>query len=157
MPAGTASYHFRSRRALLEAAARRLRDLHVCALTQALASPRGHGWEQLVSAMTELVEASDEANRIRYLAFAELMLESTRDEALATIVQQVRESNLEYAAGLLRERGIELSGTQLDTLGSLLTGVTLERITLFEEQARTRSMVRTVLQCVVADPHSPTD
>lgn len=151
MPPGTASYHFRSRRALLESTALRLRDLHVSALTQALSAPRADSWEQLVSAMTDLVEATDEAMRTRYLAFAELMLEATRDAALATIVNQVRESNLEFAATLLRKRGVAISGAQLTTLGSLLTGVTLERIALSAPGASTSSMVDTVLRCLVAD------
>lgn len=132
VPAGTASNHFRSRHELLMATARRLLELHVAALDAAFAGATARTWDETVAAIASMTTAADtdEEARTRYLAYAELLLEAPRFPELAPIVGQIRDASVRHAATLIRAAGIAVGEATASDLAALLTGLTLERISL---------------------------
>jgi len=80
LPEGSASYYFRTRRALLQATVERLAELDTADM---LASPRipalpGQGLDAFADAAAAIVESSLTTGRERQLARYELALEATR-------------------------------------------------------------------------------
>jgi hypothetical protein len=57
-------------------------------------------------------------------------LASLRNPELRPILDEIRAASIATAQELARAAGIELTESQTDVLGSLLLGLTLERVTL---------------------------
>ena len=84
----------------------------------------------LVGALAELIADSTQTNRDLYIARIELSLASLRNPELRPILDEIRAASIATAQELARAAGIELTESQTDVLGSLLLGLTLERVTL---------------------------
>lgn len=143
VPEGTTSNHFRSRSALLEAAARRLlaeheADLHAPA-----------GWlasSDVPAVLAALVDAREPAVRRRYLAYYELMLEATREPRLGEVLRQVRGASVERIGRLLDVAGLAVPPERLDWLASALTGLALDRLALQRPEGPVEPRVEALLR-----------
>jgi len=111
-PPGTTSRYFRTRDALLTAAAERARDLHFADLRAER--------QDLLS----IVRNALGANRSRHLAMFELFLESTRRPALRETLTEIRRSQIEL---IQKARG--LSESEATSLVSAVTGLVLIGLT----------------------------
>jgi DNA-binding transcriptional regulator YbjK len=129
VPTGTTSRYFRTRAALLLAAAQAVRDRHRAYMERLSASEPGRQGD-LIGALAELIADSTQANRDLYIARIELSLASLRNPELRPILEEIRTASIATARELARAAGIELTESQTDVLGSLLLGLTLERVTL---------------------------
>lgn len=129
VPVGTTSRYFRTRSALLEVAAETVRNRHT-AYVQRIAEPVGRNRAGLIDALAALIADSETTNRDLYVARFELILASLRSDRLRAIMGEVRSASLEAAGRFIRAAGIELPKESIDLLGSLLVGISLDRITL---------------------------
>lgn len=129
VPVGTTSRYFRTRAALLLVAAQTVRDRHR-AYMEHLAATSDQGRGNLVSALARVITDAEDANRDLYIARFELGFESIRSPELRPIMEEMRAVSIGAARRLAHGVGIELSEDQTDVLGSLLVGITLDRITL---------------------------
>lgn len=125
-PPGSTVHYFPSRAALLQAAAHQL-------LAHARAdlppvTPEGQG--DLVGVLAEVVEYAEGPARTHWLARAELTLEATRSPEVASVLRQLRAATLRRLAARIRVVHPQASDAQIDTLGSLLTGLIYDRLTL---------------------------
>jgi DNA-binding transcriptional regulator YbjK len=111
-PPGTTSRYFRTRDALLAAAATRARDLHFADLQA----------EQ--PDLPSIVRDALGANRSRHLAMFELFLESTRRPALRETLTEIRRSQIELVA---KAQGV--TETEATSLVSAITGLVLIGLT----------------------------
>ncbi|MEU6778401.1 TetR family transcriptional regulator [Nonomuraea angiospora] len=127
VPPGTTSNYFRTRAALYEAIARRLLDHQ---LTDLAALPAVTTHEELVTALAATVEAGDGPARNRYLARIELSVAAARNPALAALMRDLRAATLRVLGHQIRAVYPKATDRQLHTLGSVLTGITLDRIAL---------------------------
>ncbi|WP_327581826.1 TetR family transcriptional regulator [Nonomuraea sp. NBC_00507] len=139
VPVGTTSNYFRTRAALYEAIAHRILDQQLAALQAAPVSPLDR--EGLVDSLTAAIDAGDGPARNRYLARFELSLEAARNPRLAALMRDLRSVTLRIRTAQLRAIHPDATDEQLDALGSLLTGVTFDRITLGVPSMNTRTLV----------------
>ncbi|OUC95367.1 TetR/AcrR family transcriptional regulator [Streptosporangium minutum] len=132
LPTGTASNYFRSREALLVAAAERVVELHLADMDQAAERQPADG-ANLVEMLTESLFAAATTLRHRYLAIFELQLEAVRRPALAAALAGLQEVAVRFTAGhhdqprlkIAREKVpalITLYGSALFTLVSMAPG-----------------------------------
>lgn len=147
IPVGTTSRYFRSRAALLTAAAEAVRDRHRVYLESLApdADPTDIG---LTSALTAMITDIEQANRDLYLAWAELALESCRNPELRSILSDVRTMSINTARNLAGKAKIALTESQIDILGSLLVGVLHDRITLGRPQLPARTIAESLSRLV---------
>lgn len=129
VPVGTTSRYFRTRAALILGAAETIRDRHRAYMEQ-LAATSDQARGDLVSALARIITDAEETNRDLYIAWFELGLESLRSPELGPILDEMRVVSISTARGIAHGVGIELNADQMDVLGSLLVGVTLDRIVL---------------------------
>ncbi|WP_433516264.1 TetR/AcrR family transcriptional regulator [Nonomuraea sp. CA-143628] len=122
LPTGTTSNYFRTRSALFEAIVRRLLELQLAALD---AEPG-----DLLDYLTRLAEAGDGPARNRYLARVELSLEAARNPELAALMRELRATSLQQVAVRVRASHPEATDEQIDAIGTVLTGISLDRIAL---------------------------
>lgn len=127
-PAGTASNYFRSREALLVAAAERVVELHLAEMTQthAHAAEQPQDPVQLIAA--SLLHAATQA-RDRYLAIFELRLESLRRPALAEAFSRLMDGGAVFTADQHRTLALGIPADAVPLLmvtygGALFTLVT---------------------------------
>jgi DNA-binding transcriptional regulator YbjK len=111
-PAGTTSRYFRTRDALLTAAAERARDLHFADLRAERPD------------LPSIVQDALGANRSRHLAMFELFLESTRRPALRETLTEIRRSQIE-----LVQQARSLTETQATGLICAITGLVVIGLT----------------------------
>ncbi len=89
VPDGTTSFYFRTRSALLRAAAERLAELDLASLQSVADSSGGRGSRPTPSRLSQVVlQAGSEPELSRTKARYELTMQATRDPALAAILQQ---------------------------------------------------------------------
>jgi AcrR family transcriptional regulator len=106
LPPGTASNYFRSREALLVAAAHRIVELHHADMdliaqhhtTTAGTTSRAGTADQLTDLLTESLFAAATTLRTRYQAIYELQLESVRRPALASALAGLQDSSTQLTA-----------------------------------------------------------
>ena len=130
VPAGTTSNYFGSRDAILRAAANRLLELQLADLNQTSDGGRPGSRDDLEKVIAALAVVAEGAGRARYLAREELALESSRRPELANLMRELRAVTVRQQTLLLRAAGLDVSEERVDWLGSLLTGVALDRLTL---------------------------
>jgi DNA-binding transcriptional regulator YbjK len=129
VPPGTTSRYFRTRAALFQGAAERMRDRHR-EQVQRLAGKFPHNSGGLVEALVELLDDASGPNRELYTARFELALQSIRQPELAGIMQDIRADALDVAQRLIGSTGAVWTDEQIEILGSMLLGISIDRITL---------------------------
>jgi len=134
VPPGTTSRYFRTRAALIQGAAERVRDRHHDHV-QRLAGKFPHTSGGLIDALAALIEDASGANRELYLARFELALQSQRQPALAEIMRAIRADALDLAHRLIRSTGSDWTDEQVEILGSMLIGIVIDRATLATPRA----------------------
>ncbi len=150
VPAGTTSRYFRTRAALLLAAAQTTRDRHREYMERLAAStPARDG--NLTAALTGMIADAEHTNRGLYIARIELSLESLRSPELCPILEEVRATSIRTAQRLTHNVGIDLNERQTDLLGSLLLGTMLDTITL-ERPHLTANEIAEALMRVLSTP-----
>ena len=147
VPVGTTSRYFRTREALLVAAAETVRDRHRAYLEQLVLDASGRDAD-LAGALAGLIAGAESANRDLYLARAELALESLRRPGLLPILAEVRTASIRTAQRLAHGAGVELTEHQVDLLGSLLWGIAHDRITLGRPELAVESISEAVARAV---------
>ncbi|MEU5993924.1 TetR family transcriptional regulator [Spirillospora sp. NPDC047418] len=153
LPPGTASNYFRSRDALLQAAADRVIDLHkqdMTAATGGTSTPVDR--ETLIELIALSLHYSATEQRTRYLAVYELTLEATRRPRLREALAHLEEPTLDFTVQMHRDLGLETSRAQVQALitlyGATLFGLVTrpaETVTLEEARTLTRAMVNGAL------------
>src|ERR1700754_805006 len=121
LPAGTTSNYFRTRQALLEAAAARTVDLHwqrVEALQSAIGPLTRDGLRALMVRMLE----PDEQFRRWTLARFELFMESTRREELRPLMAELQAAAVKSATLIFNAAGLEPGQERMDELARVLNG-----------------------------------
>lgn len=125
LPPGTASNYFRSREALLVAAAERVAELHHAdtgrAVGQRPATLAGLLTESLLTAATTL--------RDRYLAIFELQLEAARRPPLASALAALHDTALRVTAGHHDTLGTAVPREKLPALIALYGGALFTLVT----------------------------
>jgi DNA-binding transcriptional regulator YbjK len=101
LPAGTASNYFRSREALLVAAADRVGALHRADMDRDAGThtPHGDTREQTIELIAGSLLSAATTDRDRYLAIFELRLESLRRPALATALTALMDESARFTTG----------------------------------------------------------
>jgi DNA-binding transcriptional regulator YbjK len=123
LPAGTASNYFRSREALLAAAAERVVELHLAEMAQADALVRGPiAREGLIELIAASLLYSATAQRTRYLAVYELTLEATRRPELRAAFTALADSSLRFTLDQHRRLGLDTTAEQVQQLITLFGG-----------------------------------
>ncbi|KZS70298.1 TetR/AcrR family transcriptional regulator [Mycobacterium pseudokansasii] len=130
LPAGTTSNYFRTRQALLEAAASRTVDLHwqrVEALRAAVGSLDRDGVKEL---LTRMLALPDDNARCYTLARFELFMEGTRRAELQPFLTQLQAAAVKSATLVLEAAGFNPTPEQMDELSRLLNGYMFSRLTI---------------------------
>jgi DNA-binding transcriptional regulator YbjK len=132
LPAGSTSNHFRTREALLEAAARRHAeldlppgaDVETIAETE-VALDRDQARALILGALDRILEP---AERGRLTARYELALESTRRPSLHEVMDDSRQRFAALAELLLRASGCQDPESHAPQLLTLLDGITVDQL-----------------------------
>ncbi|MGW5410551.1 TetR/AcrR family transcriptional regulator [Actinomadura geliboluensis] len=147
LPAGTASNYFRSREALLVAAAERVVELHLADMEQA-AEHQPAGGADLVEMLTESLFTAATALRDRYLAIFELQLEAVRRPALAAALAGLQEAAVRFTAGLHDQLGLKIAPEKVPALIALY-GSALFALVSAPPGTVTRPSVKTIVDTMV--------
>jgi DNA-binding transcriptional regulator YbjK len=126
-PPGTTSRYFRSRKALLEAAADRILALHLADLARAPAGPVDEA--AIAEHMAGLAHAALTRERPRHLAALELFLESTRRPELRARMTAARQAQISLVRQIHHAAGVELTDHAAAMLVSGVTGLLLMGLT----------------------------
>jgi AcrR family transcriptional regulator len=143
LPPGTASNYFRTREALLVAAAERVAELHFAAENAATApgtlpppATTGQGMaEEVAGLIAGSLLAAATTYRDRYLAIFELMFEARRRPALAGALAGLWEDATQFTAGLHARLGLPIPASAVPTLVGLYEGALFALLTMPAEQA----------------------
>ncbi|GAA5196536.1 hypothetical protein GCM10023322_65720 [Rugosimonospora acidiphila] len=124
LPAGTTSNYFRSREALLVAAARRVVELHHADMTHAAVGyvPGGDSRERVIELIAGSLLLAATARRDRYLAVFELRLESLRRPVLAETLDGLMEAAERFTAGYHESLRLDLPPSAVPQLMVLYGG-----------------------------------
>ena len=125
LPEGSASYYFRTRRALLQAAVERLTELDIAELP---ALP-GQDLDALAAGAAALIGRWLTSGRDRHLARYELTLEATRRPELRATLAASGAAIRAAVAGQLAAAGISEPQRRADNLVDFLDGLLFHQIT----------------------------
>jgi DNA-binding transcriptional regulator YbjK len=153
VPDGTTSNYFRTRSALYEAIVRRLLDLQLADLDRLAVTPLPGSPAELLDLLAATVEAGDGTARNRYLARVELSLEAARNPELAALMREMRAAAFQVIARKARAVHPHATDEQLDALGSVLTGLSLDRITLGVPAMSPRDVLAAVIPALLSQRH----
>lgn len=166
LPQGTASNYFRSREALLVAAAERIVELHRADMERAAQdheaaatgtpphfAGQGAGapedfTRQLVDLLTESLLGAATALRTRYLAIFELQLEAVRRPALAAALAGLQDASTRFTAGHHAQLGLPTPAEAIPALITLYGGALFTLVTA-PPGTVTREVVRRVAHAIV--------
>ncbi|GIH29225.1 TetR family transcriptional regulator [Acrocarpospora phusangensis] len=148
LPPGTASNYFRSREALLVAAAERIVELHLADMDRAAGQHRAAASVRLADLLTESLLAAATTFRTRYLAIFELQLEAARRPALASALMGLQESSTRFTAGHHDELGLAIPRENIPALIALYGGALFTLVTAPPETI-TRDAVQRVVNVIV--------
>ncbi|WP_219508446.1 TetR/AcrR family transcriptional regulator [Nonomuraea ceibae] len=157
LPPGTASNYFRSREALLVAAAERVAELHhadtdrATDTDQAADTDRATGTGQaagMVELLAESLLTAATTLRTRYLAIFELQLEAARRPALAAALARLQASALRFTAGHHDKVGVTIPRERIPAMLALYGGALFTLVT-GPPEAVTREAVRRVAEVIV--------
>ncbi|WP_158890517.1 TetR/AcrR family transcriptional regulator [Amycolatopsis anabasis] len=157
VPKGTTSNYFRSRDALLAAAAERIIELHFAWLDEIRARHRGElDRERLIEIMAEVVEQALGHYRPRYLAMFELSLESTRRPQLAEALGRIADTSLQLTHGAHLGSGVEPTRLDIALLHVFYNGMLFSSLVIPKTLGKgsPRTLVRTMLDRVLP-PEKP--
>ncbi|MFC3997369.1 TetR/AcrR family transcriptional regulator [Nocardiopsis sediminis] len=147
LPPGTASNYFRSREALLVAAAERIAELHHADTGRAV----GRAVERpatLVDLLTESLLTAATTLRSRYLAIFELQLEATRRPVLASALAGLQDAALGVTAGHHDELGTAIPRENIPALIMLYSGALFTLVSAGPDGV-SRDAVRSTVQVMV--------
>jgi AcrR family transcriptional regulator len=150
LPPGTASNYFRSREALLIAAAERIAELHHADTDHAAqqhqdtaADPAGRPaagpGDQVADLLAGSLLAATTIHRDRYLAVVELLLEARRRPALAAALAGMQEIATGLTAGLHARLGLPIPASAVPVLIALYEGALFALLTAPAEHATEQS------------------
>jgi DNA-binding transcriptional regulator YbjK len=125
LPVGTASNYFRSREALLLAAAERVGELHYADMDAAADSHRraaARTRDRAVDLIAGSLSTAATTYRDRYLAIFELRLESLRLPALAEALSGLLQRSVAFTASHHADLGLEIPPAAVPTLVALYGG-----------------------------------
>ncbi|MGP3965722.1 TetR/AcrR family transcriptional regulator [Nonomuraea sp. 3N208] len=143
LPPGTASNYFRSREALLVAAAERIAELHHADTDRAIEQPA-----TLVDLLTESLLTAATTLRNRYLAIFELQLEAARRPVLATVLAGLQDTALHVTAGHHDKLGLTIPREKIPALIALYGGA-LFTLVAAPPGSVSRDVVQNVVQAIV--------
>ncbi|MFI9839986.1 TetR/AcrR family transcriptional regulator [Nonomuraea sp. NPDC051941] len=143
LPPGTASNYFRSREALLVAAAERIVELHHADTDRAVEQPA-----TLVDLLTESLLTAATTLRDRYLAIFELQLEAARRPALASALASLQDTAVLVTAGHHDQLGLTIPREKIPALIALYGG-TLFTLVSAPPGSVSRDVVQNVVQVMV--------
>jgi DNA-binding transcriptional regulator YbjK len=143
LPPGTASNYFRSRQALLVAAAERVVELHHADTDRAIEKPA-----TLVDLLTESLLTAATTLRDRYLALFELQLEAARRPLLASALASLGETAVQVTAGHHDQLGLTIPREKIPVLIALYGGALFTLIAAPPGSVG-RDAVRQVVQVMV--------
>jgi len=130
LPVGTTSNYFRTRLALLEAAAAHTADLHwrrVEFLRTYLGPTSRQGIKDLLTRM--LAEQDEQARRFTLARF-ELFMEGTRRPELQPFLAELRAAMVKSATVIFESAGMSPEPPQMEELSRLLNGLAFSNLTL---------------------------
>jgi DNA-binding transcriptional regulator YbjK len=123
VPDGTTSFYFRTRSALLRAAAERLAELDLASLQSVADSSGGHRSRSTPSRLSQVVfQAGSEPQLSQTRARYELTMQATRDPALAEILQRATDGFTKLHREILVQlmpRGAELAPAVVEDLSNV--------------------------------------
>lgn len=160
LPIGTTSNYFRTRAALYEAILHRMLDDQITELEQRAAGtvPRTH--DELVDLLATVIDAGGDQShtgetsaRNRYVARIKLSLEAASNTQLATALRQTRAASLDVLATHVRAVHPQVTDEQLDALGSVITGLSIDRLTIGVPAGDLRTTLASVLGGLLAPPY----
>jgi AcrR family transcriptional regulator len=143
LPPGTASNYFRSREALLVAAAERIAELHHADTDRATDRPA-----PLVDLLTESLLTAATTLRDRYLAIFELQLEAVRRPVLAAALAGLQDASFQITAGHHGKLGLAIPRERIPTLIALYGGALFTLVTA-PPGSVSRDTVQDVVQAIV--------
>ncbi|CAL9442201.1 hypothetical protein SUDANB121_02285 [Nocardiopsis dassonvillei] len=159
VPAGTATNYFRSREALLVAAAERVLELHLAdmaAATEGMAGPTGA--DELIDMIAASLWGAATVLRDRYLAIFELRLEERRRPALAEVLGRLERTAVADTAALHAVLGTSVPEEAVATLAALYGGALFTLVTgpagAFDE-ADVRRLVAAMVHGALVAPKPP--
>lgn len=148
LPAGSTSNHFRTREALLEAAARRHAEIDLPPTTDvdSIAEPNAVlNWEQVRALLLATVDRLlDPAARSLLAARYELALESTRRPSLHDVMDDSRQRFAGLAEVLLSAGGCADPGNHSRQLVAMLDGVMVDQL-----QETTETLTRAQMENLI--------
>ncbi|MEU6715986.1 TetR family transcriptional regulator [Nonomuraea sp. NPDC046802] len=143
LPPGTASNYFRSREALLVAAAERVAELHHADTDLAIEQPA-----TLVDLLTESLLTAATTLRNRYLAVFELQMEAARRPALASALAGLQDTALHVTAGHHDKLGLTIPRENIPAMITLYGGALFTLVSA-PPGSVSRDVVQNVVQVIV--------
>ncbi|GAA4088187.1 TetR/AcrR family transcriptional regulator [Actinomadura miaoliensis] len=143
LPPGTASNYFRSREALLVAAAERVAELHHADTDRAIEQPAS-----LVDLLTESLFTAATTLRSRYLAIFELRLEAARRPALAAALATLHDTALRVTSGHHEKLGLTIPREKIAALIALYEAALFTLVSMPPESI-SREYVENMVQVMV--------
>ncbi|WP_283136448.1 TetR/AcrR family transcriptional regulator [Rhizohabitans arisaemae] len=125
LPQGTASNYFRSREALLVAAAERIAELHHADMDRVphrLEAGAADITGYIADLLTESLFDAATVLRTRYLAIFELQLEALRRPALASALAGLLDTSTRLTVGYHAQLGLPIPAEKVPTLITLYAG-----------------------------------
>ncbi|MFI7635946.1 TetR/AcrR family transcriptional regulator [Nonomuraea sp. NPDC049400] len=147
LPPGTASNYFRSREALLVAAAERIAELHH-ADTDRATDRAAEQPTTLVDLWTESLLTAATTLRDRYLAIFELQLEAARRPVLASVLASLQDTSSQITAAHHDKLGLTIQREKIPALIALYGGA-LFTLVAAPPGSVSRDVVRQVVQVMV--------
>ena len=132
VPAGTTSNYFRTRQALLEAAAARTVDMH-WQRVEALQAAVGPMSRDAVKALMIRMLKPEEQFRRWTLARFELFMESTRREELRPLMKELQAAAVKSATLIFEAAGFTPAPERMDELSRVLNGFVFSNLTVAPE------------------------
>ncbi len=135
LPDGSTSYYYRTRSALLAAAATRLVELDLADVRQLTAGSEAVG---LLGGLAPLLERwSGPAQRNRLSARFELFLEAGRNESLRDVLREPRAQFIAYVEAFLSTHGLQPARSLALSVNAMIEGLLLAEVSGFGELAPT--------------------
>jgi DNA-binding transcriptional regulator YbjK len=156
LPTGTTSNYFRSRLALLEAAAAYTAELHwrqVEAIQTLIGKPISR--DGVVALLARLISNPDEQYRRRTLARFELFLEGTRRPQLRPFLAELQAAAIKSATVILEAAGFSPSPEEAGELSRLLNGLLFSNLTFSPEHVDIDDAASTIDRLISAILQSP--
>jgi AcrR family transcriptional regulator len=149
LPVGTASNYFRSREALLVAAAERVGELHYADMAAAVPAPAASGTAgKAADLIAGSLHAAATTHRARYLAIFELRLESLRRPALAEALRGLLARSVAVTTGHHAEQGLDIPPAAVPAMVALYGGALFTLVTAPADEV-TPELARQLAEAIV--------